>query len=522
MKTLSIENKEVLGQVLTSQEVAKLMVELVKPHLGIDSECFDPCIGANVFFNELSKHNHKRLVGVEIDKDMVDGEVSSFFDKEDRQLIVADFFNMNIDRNKFDVIIMNPPYVRHELLNCGVNSKHRIFLSLGSDYKKIPGKSNLYVYFLLKALKHLKDKGKLVAIIYDSWLFTEYGRIFKDVIFNKFSLEKIIHFRRGAFENVNVGATIILLGNDGPSSKVEYYSFNSPADMKAMGGIESKESVNIPVEEIFNINRFHGNSIDFSNELFTPLSTISKKPINRGVNALVNEFFLFTEDRFKPYTHKIIKEVAKIKKFEVSNEYKYLLMLREQPDSKAISDYLRYIKDVVNQNPESFQSLRNRIAHDPTWFSNNGSANGSIIFNYYMRDNIHFIHNPKRYLVADNFYNLYVAENNIYAYLSILNSTITKLSLLLLGKSQGRGLFKIQLGRFRKVPILDAKKLSMKTLANLENLGRKLAHMDRSDSKGTLKKIDELLLNEINVHLGMKLSLRQLEKEIKNLIGVIT
>jgi hypothetical protein len=139
-----------------------------------------------------------------------------------------------------------------------------------------------------------------------------------------------------------------------------------------------------------------------------------------------------------------------------------------------------------------------------------------------MRDNIHFIHNPKRYLVADNFYNLYVAENNIYAYLSILNSTITKLSLLLLGKSQGRGLFKIQLGRFRKVPILDAKKLSMKTLANLENLGRKLAHMDRSDSKGTLKKIDELLLNEINVHLGMKLSLRQLEKEIKNLIGVIT
>jgi methylase of polypeptide subunit release factors len=68
---------------------------------------------------------------------------------------------------KFDMIIMNPPYVRQEKINGLINSKQILKAHFADHGFKIPEKSNLYVYFFLKTLGHLKDQGVLVAITYD-------------------------------------------------------------------------------------------------------------------------------------------------------------------------------------------------------------------------------------------------------------------------------------------------------------------------------------------------------------------
>ncbi len=510
-------NREKFGQVFTSEKVAKSMVALIRPFLNNQTKCLDPCLGKNVFLSEVSKHEYGTLVGVELDEMVIDSSVKDFYEVSNRQLIRGDFFDLSLNK-LFDVIIMNPPYVRQELLGEGINAKGKIASIFGEDYSKIPGKSNLYVYFLLKALKHLKKDGVLVAITYDSWLFTDFGRKFKDILFNTCSLEKIVHFKTGVFDNVNVGATILLLGRKKDNKKIEYYPLDSPTDLANNGNLPINRRLLVSRKDIIDFHRLHANIIDFNAGVFQPISILSKKPIVRGISGKVNRFFIFDTDRFRPYTMKIVKEVASIKKFDVGNDFKYLLKLSQDVSDKNVKDHLENILNEVEKNPESYKSLRACIQNDSRWFSIKGEVNGNIIFNYYIRDKIHFMHNSQRYLVADNFYSLCV-DKKIYANFCVLNSSFTRLALLKFGKSQGRGLFKIQLGQFKNIPIIDLNKLKGETVKTLTALGKQLCQTERAKSQELLQKVDVLLLSEINPYLSKKISLAQLNKEIESIKG---
>src|SRR3989344_3425419 len=67
------------------------------------------------------------------------------------------------------------------------------------------------MFFFIKALKQLKPGGRMVAICYDSWLYTKYGEDFKNYLNQNSDIKKIIHFKKSAFKNANIGATIIEL-----------------------------------------------------------------------------------------------------------------------------------------------------------------------------------------------------------------------------------------------------------------------------------------------------------------------
>lgn len=508
---------EQLGQVFTSRKVAKLMVKLVRPFINPRVSCLDPCIGKNVFFLELQKKGCKKFVGVELDACLVDPKSKDFFKKKNRRLIIGDFFKFNQDE-KFDIIIMNPPYVRQELLNQSMNSKDTISKSLGDEFFQIPKKSNLYIYFLIKSLKHLKKDGVLIAIIYDSWLFTDYGQIFKEYIVKNHSLEKIVHFRNGAFEKVNVGATIVILRNKPQKPQIDYYLFNSPSQLGPSGALPHAKLTKIDLNKLFNFHLVYGNSIDFTAGIFVPISSISDFPPNRGISPLVNKFFLFKKDEFKPYTQKIIKSVSGIKKFEVQDDYEYLLKIPKEISDKAISDYILRITSEIKKSPGTYKSAYRKMEKDPYWFVIKGHSTGNVIFNYYMRNNLHFIYNPNRYLVADNFYNLYVNEN-LYQNLCILNSIITTFALLKFGKSQGRGLFKIQLNKFKNIPIIDTNKLSKETSQKLVIIGKELLDTNRKHSEALLLEIDNLLITELNLFQKNPVTRQQLLDEINKIRG---
>ena len=113
------------------------------------------------------------------------------------------------------------------------------------------------------------------------------------------------------------------------------------------------------------------------------------------------------------------------------------------------------------------------------------------------RNSTHFIYNPKKLLVSDNFYNLYVNED-IFETISILNSTITKATLYKFSRSQGRGLFKIQLQQFKDIPVINPKSLDKKSKEVLNQFGQKLIMADRHNSQEIIKEIDSVLITEIN------------------------
>lgn len=507
-----------LGQVFTSDKVARLMVNLAQAGVEKHFSILDPCIGKNVFLKNINNANVKNMVGIEVDKSLISRDISDFYSSSKREINIMNFFDFDL-RNKFDIIIMNPPYVRQEKINGSINSKLKIKKHFNKYKITIPNKSNLYVYFFIKALNHLKKNGRLVAITYDSWLFTKFGKMLKEYLTQNYNVEKIIHFSRGAFDNVNIGATISVISNKKQQSMLEYFSFDSPNALDDNPSIDNLNCKKIEPKDFISSSWMKQSGFDLSSDFFIALSDISSKKINRGTNAIVNNFFIFDNERFKCNMTRVIKDVTRIKNFSVGEEWKYLLDINPDKLDMETEIYLKEIKDKVAKSPEKYKTLRQKINKNKYWYKVESKSSGNFIFNYYMRDNIDFIMNPNFIKTSDNFYNLYI-EEHILENLCILNSTFTKYALLKHGRMQGNGLFKIQLYEFNNVPIMDINKLSESAKSNLRELGNMLLNSRRLKSSDIIEEIDDILISEYNALTDNNISKGRLLQSLKEIKGV--
>ncbi|MDP3537162.1 MAG: class I SAM-dependent methyltransferase [Azonexus sp.] len=133
-------NIEQLGQVFTPPTVVDFMLDLCTNK----GRALEPSAGDGAFFSAL-KARHDDCVGIEIDRRVAP-----------EGALVQDFFDYPLSE-QFDSIIGNPPYVRFQ--DVAVDTKKR----LKSDL--FDARSNLFLFFIEKCIRHLKPGGELVFIV---------------------------------------------------------------------------------------------------------------------------------------------------------------------------------------------------------------------------------------------------------------------------------------------------------------------------------------------------------------------
>ncbi|MDH7605599.1 MAG: Eco57I restriction-modification methylase domain-containing protein, partial [Melioribacter sp.] len=170
---------------------------------------------------------------------LLEEELKSF--KEEHPLIWnIEFAEIFYDKNGFDIIIGNPPYVRQEQIS-DPNGKHTpteykelLRKTIYEEYPdyfytnklktklkiKIDGKSDLYTFFYLKSLKLLNEKGVLTFICSNSWLDVGYGKWLQQFILENSRLHFVIdnHAKR-SFASADVNTIITVL--DVPNKKID-------------------------------------------------------------------------------------------------------------------------------------------------------------------------------------------------------------------------------------------------------------------------------------------------------------
>lgn len=124
------------GQVFTPNFIIEQMLSLRKNNGNI----LEPSCGNGAFFNKI-----KDCVGIELDNT-----------KCPKNALNMDFFDYSIDK-KFDTIIGNPPYVRFQ--DILPKTKEKINLEIFDE------RTNLYMFFIEKCIKHLSDNGELIFIV---------------------------------------------------------------------------------------------------------------------------------------------------------------------------------------------------------------------------------------------------------------------------------------------------------------------------------------------------------------------
>jgi adenine-specific DNA-methyltransferase len=128
-------NVDQLGQVFTPSFIVSEMLQLRK-NVG---NVLEPSSGDGAFVK-----NIPNCIGIELDAKHC-GNHS----------INIDFFDYPVE-NKFDTIIGNPPYVRFQ--DIFPETKQKLNLHLFDE------RTNLYLFFIEKCIRHLNDKGELIFI----------------------------------------------------------------------------------------------------------------------------------------------------------------------------------------------------------------------------------------------------------------------------------------------------------------------------------------------------------------------
>lgn len=133
--SFSFRDISALGQVFTPPEVVRALLALRRRH----ARCLEPACGNGAFLAELPG-----AVGIELDPDHCPPGA-----------LCQDFFAYPV-REHFETIIGNPPYVRFQDIPAGTRKL------LAAEH--FDGRSNLYLFFIEKCLRHLAPGGELIFI----------------------------------------------------------------------------------------------------------------------------------------------------------------------------------------------------------------------------------------------------------------------------------------------------------------------------------------------------------------------
>ena len=356
--------------------------------------------------------------------------------------------------DNFDFAVLNPPYIRQEWI---LNKQAYQDIFAKKYNLKIPGTSNLYVYFLVKAIADLRIGGKLACIIYDSWLSTRYGKwlqLHLAAACHSVTVESIANM---PFKGHLIDATII-------------YAVKGPH------GTQPPEKAD-----------------DGLQRGYAKIDTLFET--KRGLRLKQANFFLSELCRTETEgSTPFVKKVKGVRGYLVPEDHPEtaLLITSSKKDPRtlaAIAQRLALAKALPTKNISILTWFKER---PKVWAEHASPPVAPFIFNYYLRSRPRFLYNPTR-AYSDNFYGLVPRNPSVsdYAWIALLNSTNTAIGILDCARNQGAGLAKLQLFEFRNVCILDAHHFPDSALSKLSNLGRLL--VDGISPVDTIDQIDLLL-----------------------------
>ncbi len=194
------EDRNRLGQFATPPPLAEQILAYAKKQLSPDEKVrfLDPAIGTGSFYSALLKtFPNKRIVaatGFEIDPHYA-APAASLWGPTKLDLKETDFTRLNFPEpeERFNLLICNPPYVRHHHVTNG--EKGRIQAkAMEACGLRIGGLAGLYCYFMGLSHAWLENNGLAGWLIPSEFMDVNYGRAVKKYLLDTVELFHIHRF----------------------------------------------------------------------------------------------------------------------------------------------------------------------------------------------------------------------------------------------------------------------------------------------------------------------------------------
>jgi len=207
-----------LGQFATPSPLATAILEQAKRFFPSDKPIrfLDPAIGTGAFYSALLRvfppHQIVAARGYEIDPQYGDAARLLWRDRR-AEIVIGDFTQAplpEIEDDKFNLIICNPPYVRHHHLP--VEDKKRLQTrTVQIIHTRLSGLAGLYVYFIGIAHAWLQEDGVAGWLIPSEFMDVNYGSAIREYLTSQVTLLGIHRFvpEEVQFDDALVSSAIV-------------------------------------------------------------------------------------------------------------------------------------------------------------------------------------------------------------------------------------------------------------------------------------------------------------------------
>lgn len=233
----------------------------------------------------------------------------------------------------FDVVIGNPPYVRHEMIK-------EFKPAFEKRFKTYQGTADLYVYFIELGINILNSNGVLGFINPNKFIRASYGKNLKQFL-SKLQILQLIDFGElNVFQDAVTSPLILLVNKSAPKIKTKFLQINSLKDLNLEVSID-KDSIALKPEtfkeEKWNlISNIELSILNKVSKSFDSIADRDDLDIKYGLKTGLNEAFIISqelkEDIIKEdiNSSKLIKEFIDgddVRKYQIRTKNKYLICI---------------------------------------------------------------------------------------------------------------------------------------------------------------------------------------------------
>jgi adenine-specific DNA-methyltransferase len=288
------------GQFLTPPELAMEVAECAitfLPQDSVDIHFGDPAIGTGTFFSALRRVLPPSIrmatsMGVEINEALAE-KTRRLWGKHGLEVIEDDFLSLDLpaDRN---LIISNPPYVRHQFMS---NKRKNELRDATRDALSINvgARSDLLVYFVLLCHSWMQEGAVAAWLISAEFMVTDYGRVLREYLTNQVTLQVIHLFdpNEVQFDGVLATSCVVIYRKTLPvKDQLCRISFGG-------GVLHPKESAQIPIKKLRNLDRWPTSIRGLLKKKKNSIVLGDIFQIQRGIATGANSFFILPREEAK-------------------------------------------------------------------------------------------------------------------------------------------------------------------------------------------------------------------------------
>ncbi len=250
----------------------------------------DPAIGTGSFFNAfLQTFPNDRIevaTGIELDPQFAK-VADAIWSRQGLRVIQGDFTKQTPE-TKYNIILTNPPYVRHHHLPADDKQRLGDLVQMTTGVR-LSGLAGLYCYFMLIADEWLAEGGLAIWLIPCEFMDVNYGTAVKEYLTDRVSLLQIHRFCPSdvQFDDALVSSAVVIFQKRKPSAMdTVTFSFGGTLTNPAKTNVVSLDQLRVS-------KKWSGLREPSENEHRPTAVTLGNLfTVTRGLATGCNEFFI--------------------------------------------------------------------------------------------------------------------------------------------------------------------------------------------------------------------------------------